>query len=44
MDQVVAVEPEEWHKQLPQVREHCAKFGDELPAEVRAQLEQRLDI
>ena len=44
MDQVVAVEPEEWREQLPQVREHGAKFGDELPAEVPAQLEQRSDV
>lgn len=46
MDQVLAVEPEEWRTQLPQLREHYAKFGHELPAELRAQLkqlEQRLD-
>jgi phosphoenolpyruvate carboxykinase (GTP) len=39
MAQLVAVEPEEWRKQLPQMREHYAKFGDQLPAELRRQLE-----
>jgi phosphoenolpyruvate carboxykinase (GTP) len=40
MAQLVAVEPEEWRKQLPQMREHYAKFGDQLPAELRQQLER----
>jgi phosphoenolpyruvate carboxykinase (GTP) len=40
MDQLLAVEPGEWREQLPQMREHYEKFGDELPEELRAQLEQ----
>jgi phosphoenolpyruvate carboxykinase (GTP) len=45
MEQLLAVEPEEWKLQLPQMREHYAKFGDTLPAELRSQLkalEERL--
>jgi phosphoenolpyruvate carboxykinase (GTP) len=26
-------------QQLPQVREHLARFGDDLPGEIRSQLE-----
>jgi phosphoenolpyruvate carboxykinase (GTP) len=39
------VEPEEWKAQLPQVHEHFARFGDDLPEALRAQLarlEERL--
>ena len=39
MEQLAAVDDEEWHRQLPQIHEHFAKFGDTLPAELRAQLE-----
>jgi phosphoenolpyruvate carboxykinase (GTP) len=38
MAQLVAVAPEEWKAQLPQLHEHYARFGDRLPAELRAQL------
>jgi phosphoenolpyruvate carboxykinase (GTP) len=43
---LLKVDPEEWKAQLPQVREHLAKFGDRLPDEIKAQLdalERRLD-
>jgi phosphoenolpyruvate carboxykinase (GTP) len=39
MAQLLAVEPEAWLAQLPQMREHYARFGDRLPAEMRSQLE-----
>jgi phosphoenolpyruvate carboxykinase (GTP) len=42
----MAVDVEGWKGQLPQVREHFAKFGDKLPAELTEQLnalEQRLN-
>jgi phosphoenolpyruvate carboxykinase (GTP) len=39
MQQLLAVDVEEWRRQLPQIHEHFAKFGDALPAELRAQLE-----
>ncbi len=45
MDKLLEVDPECWREQLPQMREHYAKFGDELPDELHAQLdalEQRL--
>jgi phosphoenolpyruvate carboxykinase (GTP) len=45
MAQLLAVEPEEWKAQLPQVHEHFARFGDRLPGELReelAALEDRL--
>jgi phosphoenolpyruvate carboxykinase (GTP) len=45
MAQLLAVEPEEWLEQLPQMHEHYAKFGVRLPEELRSQLdalEQRL--
>ncbi len=46
MAQLLEVDPEAWKQQLPQMREHYARFGDRLPAEMRSQLEaleQRLD-
>jgi phosphoenolpyruvate carboxykinase (GTP) len=45
MAELLEVDPEQWKAQLPQVREHLAKFGDRLPDELRAQLaalEERL--
>ncbi|MHB8692309.1 MAG: phosphoenolpyruvate carboxykinase (GTP) [Solirubrobacteraceae bacterium] len=44
--QLMAVDVEGWKGQLPQVKEHFAKFGDKLPAELTEQLdalEQRLN-
>jgi phosphoenolpyruvate carboxykinase (GTP) len=46
MEELLRVDPEEWKAQLPQVREQFAKFGETLPDELRAQLdelERRLD-
>jgi phosphoenolpyruvate carboxykinase (GTP) len=45
MAKVLAVEPADLRAQLPQVKEHLARFGDRLPPELHAQLaalEQRL--
>jgi phosphoenolpyruvate carboxykinase (GTP) len=39
MAELLAVDPELWKAQLPQVHEHFARFGDQLPAELRAQLQ-----
>jgi len=37
---LLEVDPEAWIEQLPQMHEHYGKFGDKLPDELRAQLEQ----
>jgi phosphoenolpyruvate carboxykinase (GTP) len=45
MADLLEVDPEQWRAQLPQVREHLARFGDRLPDELRAELaalEERL--
>jgi phosphoenolpyruvate carboxykinase (GTP) len=45
VSELLHVEPEEWKAQLPQVHEHFARFGDDLPEALRAQLarlEERL--
>jgi phosphoenolpyruvate carboxykinase (GTP) len=39
LDAVLTVDIEELREQLPQIKEHLAIFGDQLPAELRAQLE-----
>ncbi len=39
MRALTTVDPEAVRAQLPQLEEHLAQFGDDLPAEVRAQLE-----
>jgi phosphoenolpyruvate carboxykinase (GTP) len=36
---VLTVDPEALREQLPQLREHLARFGDRLPDELRAQFE-----
>ncbi len=38
--ELLAVDPEEWKVQLPQVHQHFAQFGDSLPDELRAQLDE----
>jgi phosphoenolpyruvate carboxykinase (GTP) len=38
LEQLVRFDPEAWAAQLPQVREHFAKFGKRLPEELRSQL------
>ena len=46
MAKLLEVDVEGWTAQLPQIREHYAKFGEKLPAELHAQvdaLEQRLN-
>ncbi len=46
LERLLAVEPEDWKAQLPQLHEHFAQFGDTLPSELReqlAKLERRLD-
>jgi phosphoenolpyruvate carboxykinase (GTP) len=43
--ELLEVDPEEWKTQLPQMRQHFAAFGEDLPVELRGQLdalEQRL--
>jgi phosphoenolpyruvate carboxykinase (GTP) len=37
--ELLKVDGELWKAQLPQVHEHYAKFGDDLPQELRAHLE-----
>ena len=39
MEELLSVDLDLVKEQLPQVKEHLAKFGDKLPAEVSAQLE-----
>jgi phosphoenolpyruvate carboxykinase (GTP) len=39
MRELLTVDPEALRAQLPQVREHLAKFGDDLPEAISAQLE-----
>jgi phosphoenolpyruvate carboxykinase (GTP) len=39
MSELLAVDTGAWREQLPQVKEHYAKFGDQLPVELRTQLE-----
>jgi phosphoenolpyruvate carboxykinase (GTP) len=34
MAQLLAVDPEEWRAEVPLIREHFARFGDRLPAEL----------
>jgi phosphoenolpyruvate carboxykinase (GTP) len=44
--ELLRIDVEEWKAELPSVREHLAKFGDQLPAEISAQvdaLEARLN-
>jgi phosphoenolpyruvate carboxykinase (GTP) len=45
MGQLLSVDIDGWKQQIPQIRDHYAKFGNTLPAELAAQLdalEQRL--
>jgi phosphoenolpyruvate carboxykinase (GTP) len=39
MEQLLAVDPQEWRAQLPQMRDHFATFGDKLPDELERQLD-----
>jgi phosphoenolpyruvate carboxykinase (GTP) len=38
MRKLLDVDPDLWRQQVPQMREHYARFGDRLPAELRAQM------
>jgi phosphoenolpyruvate carboxykinase (GTP) len=40
VEKLLEVDPAAWTEQLPQMHEHYGKFGDKLPDELRAQLEQ----
>ncbi len=45
LEKLLEVDPEAWAQQLPQMKQHYAKFGDKMPVELRNQLdalEQRL--
>jgi len=45
LEEVLTVDPDALREQLPQIKEHLAQFGDQLPDELQAQLdalEQRL--
>jgi phosphoenolpyruvate carboxykinase (GTP) len=45
LEELLTVDPAQVSEELPQVKEHLARFGDQLPAEIRSQLaalEQRL--
>ncbi len=37
--ELLRYDPDAWRAQLPQVREHLARFGDRLPPELRRQLD-----
>jgi phosphoenolpyruvate carboxykinase (GTP) len=39
MEQLLSVDDDALRAQMPQVEEHLARFGDDLPAELKAQLE-----
>jgi phosphoenolpyruvate carboxykinase (GTP) len=39
LEELLTVDEDLYRQQLPQLKEHLAKFGDRLPAEVTAQLE-----
>jgi phosphoenolpyruvate carboxykinase (GTP) len=46
LEQILAVDPEEWKSEIPAVREFFDTFGDRLPPAVAAQLdalEERLN-
>jgi phosphoenolpyruvate carboxykinase (GTP) len=40
MAQLLEIDTDGWRGQLPQMHEHFARFGDRLPGELRAQLEE----
>ena len=45
MDELLRVDTTEWRAEVPLIREHFAKFGDRLPAELHQavdDLERRL--
>jgi phosphoenolpyruvate carboxykinase (GTP) len=40
MTKLLEVDHEQWGAQLPQLRDHYARFGEQLPPELRAQLDE----
>ncbi len=40
MTELLEVEPDQWRAQLPQLRDHFARFGEQLPPELGAQLDE----
>jgi phosphoenolpyruvate carboxykinase (GTP) len=43
LHKLLNVDREEWAQQVPQMREHYARFGDQLPPELRAQFDALSD-
>jgi phosphoenolpyruvate carboxykinase (GTP) len=39
LEELLKVDPEDWKKQIPLIREHFARFGDKLPAGLKDELE-----
>jgi phosphoenolpyruvate carboxykinase (GTP) len=39
LDELLRVDPTEWRDELPSMHEHFAKFGEQLPGELRRQLD-----
>jgi phosphoenolpyruvate carboxykinase (GTP) len=39
LDELLRIDGDDLRAQLPQVKEHLAKFGDQLPTQIRSQLE-----
>jgi len=40
MDKLLAVNADEWRDEVPRIREHFAVFGDKLPAELHAEVDE----
>ncbi|GMU22054.1 MAG: phosphoenolpyruvate carboxykinase [GTP] [Phycisphaerae bacterium] len=39
LDELLRVDPREWHREVDSIREHYAQFGDHLPAGLQEELE-----
>ena len=39
LEELLKVDPEEWKKQIPLIREHLAKFGDRLPSGLKDEID-----
>jgi len=37
LDQLLAVDPEQWRKEMASIGEYFAEFGDRLPAELKVE-------
>jgi phosphoenolpyruvate carboxykinase (GTP) len=40
LEQLLAVDPDQWRKEMASIGEYFAEFGDRLPAELRAEHEK----